>query len=179
MDLGRRQSWFHPQGASANSCPSAQTQTCCFSRGEKKKTKTRPNLARQRFAWTSEEYDYAAVYLCTSSLTSHRIASSRQALCGGLRARKVAKSRCERTQRRYDSSLWNIITILLPLSLSLSAVFLPVRLTLKQWERVGSLCWIGRCAQYMSSRFSMSSQTVENHFSRGYKKKKSHMIIIF
>lgn len=91
-----------------------------FFTGWKKKIKTRPNLARQRFAWTSEEYDYTAVYICTSLLTSHRIASSRQALCGGLRARKVAKSRCERTQRRDDSSFWNIITILLPLSLSLS-----------------------------------------------------------
>lgn len=130
MDLGRRQSWFHPQGASANSCPSTQTQTCCFSRGEKK-DKNKTKSCQTEICLDFEEYDYAAVYLCTSLLTSHCIASSRQALCGGLRARKVAKSRCERTQRRDDSSLWNIITILLSLSLSL---FLPVRLTLKQWR---------------------------------------------
>lgn len=90
MDLGWRQSWFHPQGVSANSCPSAQTQTCCFERGEKK-DKNKRKICRH-----FEEYDYTAVYFCTSALTSHRIISSRQALCGGLRPRKVAKYLCTR-----------------------------------------------------------------------------------
>lgn len=35
MDLSLWQSWFHPQRATANSRPSAQTQTCCFSQGKK------------------------------------------------------------------------------------------------------------------------------------------------
>lgn len=142
MDLGRRQSWFYPRGASANSCPSAQTQTCCFSRGEKK-DKNKTKSCQTKICWDFEEYDYAAVHLCTSALARRRIAS-------GPHARPEGEKSSQEQMRKNAEAWWfQFVERHHHPALSLVHSFSALHSETVRTSGVFMLDW--SCVQYMSS----------------------------
>lgn len=145
MDLSLWQSWFHPQRATANSRPSAQTQTCCFSQGKKEHQNNAVRSAllglfRIMIMQQSVNINYHGMSLVLLRWLWKVIMSRFLDLWFTVakKERKRQKWGLERVTeiwKEKDVSL--VITIRVCLSLFL---------TPQQWEKEKSLCWSGvRC----------------------------------
>ena len=170
MDLGLRQSWFHPQGASANSRPSAQTQTCCFSRGKKENIKTM--LSDQSYLGSLRIWLCSGLWISTTMACPHVllpllwvvITSGFLTWCVLPQPKRGRKSE---KHPEKDTALWKEERFEFVKHHHYHGLSFSVldSITVRR-RKIFMLDWSS--AQYMNSRCSMSSWTVENHFSRRY-----------
>lgn len=167
MDLGLRQSWFHPQGASANSRPSAQTQTCCFSQGKQREHQnnavrsTLLGLFKNMIMQRSVNINYHGLSSALLPLLWIVITSGFLTWCVLLQPKKWEKSGQKKTWK-YEKKRFEFGKHHHYHGLSFSVLdFVTVRT-----RKIFMLEWSS--AQCVNSRCSMSSRTVENAFSRRY-----------